>query len=70
MNTKVVVFDKNNISIDETGHITYNCTKEFAKDLKKYYGVNVQDQDILRHVYFGTVGGKVSFTIPNKIMKS
>ena len=70
MNTKVYTFNKSDISIDDTGKFTYKCSADDAKDLKTNYNIDVQDQTILRHALYQTVDGKVSFTVPNKILKN
>lgn len=68
-NTITGYIDKKNISIDEKGHLSLKCSREFKSDMKNMYGLDVQSQEFLRHIYFGTLNGKFSVTVPNKIAK-
>ena len=60
--TSTTKIDKKNISIDENGMLHLTCTPEFKNDIKEMYGFDVENQKFLRHIYFNTVDGKVSFT--------
>ena len=68
--TKVMQIPKKDISVGADGILTANCSKDMAKELKNVYGLDVNDQTFLRHLYFATIDGKFSVTVPNNMLVS
>lgn len=62
--TRVVKINRSAISYVD-GKLVLKCDKKLAVDMKDIYDLDVQSQKLLRHIYFNTVDGKFSVTIPN-----